>query len=359
MTKLFLTILLMGIFLISINALLGSKVSPLYEIKYPAYFGDRIFIPADNTTTEAGVKLGRMLFYETALSAGNTISCGTCHKQELAFTDGKKMSTGIDGSLQSRNTMSLANLLWVSNFFWDGRAAGLEEQAKTPLTSPHEMGQSLAISVAKLKKIENYPLLFKEAFASDSISEQMIVKALAQFERTLVSADSRYDQYLRGEYKPTKSELNGISLFYTSPDPLKNIRGADCAHCHGGPKTYTELFQNNGLDSLPSDRGRELVTGLDIDRGRFRVAGLRNIAATAPYMHDGRFETLEEVVDHYNEHVVSNILTSPFLRDRSNTLNGKSLDLPKDEKKDILAFLNMLTDSAFISDRNFSNPFSK
>ncbi|WP_336514930.1 cytochrome-c peroxidase [Pollutibacter soli] len=347
------------ILLVILMSLLSYLPAPGYEIKYPSYFGDRIFIPADNPTTEAGVKLGRMLFYETSLSKSNTISCATCHQQQLSFTDGKKFSTGVDGTMQKRNTMSLANLLWVRNFFWDGRAAGLEEQAKTPLTDPHEMGQSLQISAKKLRKKQAYPSLFKKAFNSDTIKEAMIVKALAQFQRTLVSAESRYDKYLRGEYKPTVSELNGIALFYAAPDPIKGMRGADCAHCHGGPKTYTELFQNNGLDSIPSDRGRELFTGNDFDRGRFRVATLRNIALTAPYMHDGRFNTLEEVVDHYNEHVSNNILTSPFLRNRSNELNGKQLGLTNNEKKDILAFLHMLTDSSFISNKNFSNPFSK
>lgn len=358
MKRLPLTRILFGLMIIFIG-LLSYKPMPSYEIKYPSYFGDRIFIPADNPTTHAGVKLGRMLFYEAALSKSNTISCATCHQQQHGFTDGKKFSTGVDGTMQKRNTMSLANLLWVRNFFWDGRASGLEEQAKTPLTDPHEMGQPLEVSVDKLRKKQWYSSLFKEAFNSDTIQEAMIVKALAQFQRTLVSADSRYDKYLRGEYKPTASELNGIALFYASPDPVKGRRGADCAHCHGGPKTYTELFQNNGLDSMPADRGREIITGNDFDRGRFRVVTLRNIALTAPYMHDGRFNTLEEVVDHYNEHVSDNIMTSPFLRGRSNELNGTQLGLTSEEKKDILAFLNMLTDSTFISNKNFSNPFSK
>ena len=328
------------------------------EIKYPAYFGNRIFIPENNPTTDAGVYLGRMLFYETALSSNNKISCATCHKQELAFTDGKKLSTGVDGSLQSRNTMSLVNLLWVQNFFWDGRAKGLEEQATTPLINPHEMGQSLETSSEKLKEKKFYAPRFKNAFGSDTINGEMIIKALSQFERTLVSADSRYDKYLRGEYQPTPSELNGITLFYGGPDPVKNIRGADCSHCHGGPKTFAELFQNNGLDSVPLDSGREKITGQSYDRGRFRVVTLRNIALTAPYMHDGRFKTLEEVIDHYNEHITQSNTLSPFLQNKSNTLNGKSLDLTQQEKKDIVAFLNMLTDSTFINNKYFSNPFS-
>lgn len=331
-----------------------DTLTPL-KINYPAYFGNRTFIPADNPTTEQGVHLGRMLFYETALSINNKISCATCHKQELAFTDGKVFSTGVDGTLQPRNTMSLANLLWVRNFFWDGRAAGLEKQAVTPLSSPHEMGQSLAVSADKLKQKKRYAALFNNAFGSDSITGEKIVKALAQFERTLVSANSRYDQYLQGRYEPTASERNGIALFYANAEPAKKIPGAGCGHCHGGPKTYIELFQNNGLDSLPKDAGREMVTGQAYDRGRFRVVTLRNIALTAPYMHDGRFKTLEEVLDHYNEHIQAGVTLSPFLQQNS---NGRGMELTIQQKKDLIAFLHLLTDSSFITDQRFSDPFA-
>jgi cytochrome c peroxidase len=329
------------------------------KISYPDYFGNRTFVPEDNPTTKEGVYLGRMLFYEKALSANNQISCASCHQQQHAFTDGERFSKGADSTVQPRNTMSLANLLWVRNFFWDGRAAGLEEQAKTPLTALHEMGQSLETSARKLQNKHIYAGYFNAAFCTDSITGEHITKALAQFERTLVSANSPYDAYLRGTYVPTASEANGIRLFYSNASPARNIRGASCSHCHGGPKTYTELFHNNGLDSLPADAGREAITGQPFDKGRFRVVTLRNIALTAPYMHDGRFKTLEAVIDHYNEHVVENDLLSPFLQGNSNKLNGRQLDLNTQEKKDLLAFLHMLTDSTFISDKQFSNPFLK
>ncbi|HEX5152169.1 MAG TPA: cytochrome c peroxidase [Parafilimonas sp.] len=333
-----------------------QPINKPFEIKYPSYFGNKIYIPEDNPTTEAGVYLGRMLFYETALSANDKLSCATCHKQELAFTDGKIFSTGVDGTLQPRNAMSLANLLWVKNLFWDGRANSLEEQAKTPLTNLHEMGQKFSVSADKLTQKGIYKPLFKAAFETDSITGEMIVRALAQFERTLVSADSRYDKYLRNEYQPTLSELNGINIFYGMPGTSDTMRGADCAHCHAGPKTYSELFQNNGLDSIFLDAGREKITGQAVDKGRFRVVTLRNIALTAPYMHDGRFKTLEDVIDHYNEHIRKSATLSPFLKNNSNNINGK-LDLSQQEKVDLLAFLNMLTDSGFISNNNFSNPF--
>lgn len=333
--------------------------SACYKIEYPDYFGNKFTIPEDNQTTEQGVFLGRVLFYETALSGNNRMSCATCHQQKHAFTDGKRFSAGFDNTLQPRNTMSLANLLWVRHFFWDGRSDALEKQAATPMTGAHEMGQAIGVSAKKLKVKKFYASLFLQAFGSDTITGEGVGKALAQFERTLVSANSRYDKYLRGQYDPSPSELNGISLFYTNPDPAKHIRGAGCGQCHGGPKTYSELFHNNGLDSVAKDHGRENITGQSYDRGRFRTVTLRNIALTAPYMHDGRFNTLQEVISHYNEHIIVNNTVSSFIADNSNTTNGINLDLNGQEKNNLIAFLNMLTDSAFITDKHFSNPFSK
>ena len=355
--KILITIILMAG--LSIAGFRRQGPEPLH-IDYPVYFGNRTFVPDDNPTTVEGVALGRRLFYEKALSANQQISCGTCHRQELAFTDGTVFSTGVDGTLQPRNTMSLVNLLWVRNFFWDGRVAGLEMQAAIPLANAHEMGQSLEASAALLSKMPAYKSLFSKAFGTDSITGEGIVKAISQFERTLVSANAPYDQYLRGEYEPTPSELNGIRLFYGNPDAARNIRGAGCAHCHGGPKTYIELYYNNGLDAVPADSGREKISGQSYDRGRFRVVSLRNIALTAPYMHDGRFNTLKEVLSHYNEHIKPSKTLSPFLQGvgNSNAPDGLTLGLTDDEKKDLVAFLRMLTDDGLIKDKRFSNPSS-
>lgn len=329
-----------------------------YELEYPSYFGNRYTIPKDNPTTKEGIALGRMLFYENSLSANNKISCATCHQQKYAFTDGKDFSIGVEGVKLTRNTMALVNLLWVNNFFWDGRVKGLENQVEFPLTNPHEMGQSIDVSIEKLKAKKIYYDFFRKAFGDDRITKDRIEKALAQFERSLISANSKYDQYLQGKYKPTASELNGIELFYRGPNPQKNTRGASCSHCHSGEKTYQELFMNNGLDEFYKDGGREVITGQSYDHGRFRVVTLRNIALTAPYMHDARFKTLEEVMDHYSDHVVKSKSLSPFLQNNSNTMNGDQLDLSKQEKQDLIAFLNMLTDSTFITDKRFSNPFN-
>lgn len=330
-----------------------------YKLEYPDYFGNRISIPEDNLTTKQGVFLGRMLFYETKLSSNKTISCASCHQQKLAFTDGKAFSLGVNNVPTKRSSMSLANLLWVRNFFWDGRAKGLEEQAKFPLNDPHEMGAYLDKAAKELQKTKEYPPLFRDAFGTAEITSDKITKAIAQFERTLISANSNYDKYLRGEYKPTKQELNGMELFMNSPQPEKNSRGANCAQCHGTPKMYMELFHNNGLDEEPKDIGREEQTGMANDRGRFRVATLRNIALTAPYMHDGRFKSLDEVLDHYNEHIKPSKSLSISLKGSSNNLNGKNLGLTANEKSDVIAFLEMLTDSTFINDPKFSNPHLK
>ncbi|HTE23718.1 cytochrome-c peroxidase [Flavitalea sp.] len=353
-TILFLVIV--AVFLTAGSLYRYKEPTPL-TINYPAYFGNRITIPADNPTTEEGVKLGRMLFYDPLLSSTNRISCATCHQQKFAFTDGKVFSEGVDGKQQPRNTMSLSNLLWVRQFFWDGRVKGLEKQAETPLTGEHEMGQSLEVSALKLSDKGDYATYFEKAFGSREITGLRITYALSQFERTLISSNAPYDKYLGGNHKLSASEENGMHLFYTNPDPSKYIRGAGCGNCHGGTKTYSELFQNNGLEPGTADEDRQTITGQPADESRFRVVTLRNIALTQPYMHDGRFKTLEEVLDHYNEHIKQSPTLSPFLKNNSNIPGGQSLALTKKEKEDLISFLNALTDSAFISDPSFSDPF--
>lgn len=327
-----------------------------YQFNYPANFGNRINVPDNNPTTKAGVYLGRLLFYDTRLSAGNKISCGSCHQQEKAFTDGRALSVGADGQLSSRNAMSLENLLWTRKFFWDGRSASLEEQAVFPMTNAHEMGQALDASAQKIAEANYYRPLFKKTFGDTVINAPRICMAISQFERTLISGNSRYDQYLQGSYQPTTDELQGMKLFNTAPQPEKGIRGADCAHCHGGVKNYMELFHNNGLDLESADPGRGALTGLATDRGRFKAPSLRNIALTAPYMHDGRFKTLDEVVDHYSEHIAQSPALSAFLQHSSNFPGASSLKLRTEEKKQLIAFLNMLTDSTFISNPAFADP---
>lgn len=317
-----------------------------FPLNYPAYFGNRIFIPADNPLTSDGVRLGRALFYDAGLSANGRISCASCHRQERAFTDGRKFSIGVDGIPTRRNAMSLANLLWVRNFFWDGRSHSLEEQASVPMTDPHEMDQPAEVSAAKLRSNTGYRKLFKAAFGDDAVTGDRIVKALAQFERTLISAQAPYDRYLAGSYVPTPEEQRGMDLFMGHPSSMARV---NCVHCHGSPRLMVELFHNNGLDAEPADFGREDFTRDVSDRGRFRVPTLRNIAVTGPYMHDGRFATLNEVLDHYSDHIQVSATLSSFIPDSTDRSGRRGLLLDDAQKKDIVAFLNMLTDSTFLT----------
>jgi cytochrome c peroxidase len=353
-------VLRLAVVLVGSVCLLAStqqKPAP-YVLTYPANFGSRFTIPVDNPMTQEGVHLGRMLFYEPALSVNNTVSCSSCHQQALAFTDGKAFSEGADGTRTRRNAMSLSNLLWVRSYFWDGRADNLEAQAIVPLTDVHEMGQSLEVAARKLQQKAAYPALFRQAFGSDQITPDHVVKALAQFERALISADAPYDRYLRGEYQPTEEELTGIALFSMSPMSGAAARGANCTHCHGTPKTFLDVFHNNGLDSIVRDAGRFDFTRRAEDQGRFRVPTLRNITLTGPYMHDGRFKTLEEVLDQYSEHIQSSATLSSFITKDAGAGGSHGLQLTTPEKKAMIAFLNMLTDSTFITNPAFADPHS-
>lgn len=322
-----------------------------YGLRYPAAFGGRFTIPADNPTTQEGVYLGRMLFYEPKLSSTQTISCASCHQQERAFTDGLALSVGVGGKRTRRNSMSLTNLLWVRQLFWDGRSRSLEEQVLVPLGHADEMGSKAGEASRTLQQTSPYPALFNRVFGSDTITDARIGKAIAQFERTLISADSRYDHYLQGHYQLTESEQRGLKLFNSASAPERNVRGGNCAHCHGGPKLYQEVFHNNGLAPKPTDTGRQAVTGLASDSGRFRVPTLRNVALTAPYMHDGRLATLEEVLDHYSEHIQPGPALSRELPAETNGFHFTAA-----EKTDLLVFLRMLTDSAFAHNPQFANP---
>jgi len=326
-----------------------------YPLAYPAAFGGRFTIPADNPTTQEGVYLGRLLFYERRLSANQAIACASCHQQARAFTDGQRLSRGVSGKPTRRNAMSLTNLLWVRRLFWDGRSNSLEAQALVPLYHADEMGLRPGQGAEALQQVAPYPTLFKQVFGSDTITDARIGQAIAQFERTLISADSPYDRYLAGQYQLTASEARGLQLFSRAPSRDGIVRGGNCAHCHGGPKLYQELFHNNGLDQQAGDGGRQQVTGQALDAGRFRVPTLRNIALTAPYMHDGRLATLTDVLDHYSDHVQA----SPTLASELVSAQAGGLRLTSSEKKDLLAFLHLLTDTSFVRNPRFADPHNQ
>ncbi len=325
---------------------------------YPLSFPERIqppAIPAVNPLTQEGVELGRLLFYEKKLSGNNTLSCGSCHQQQLAFTDGKALSTGIDGLTTTRSSMSLVNLAWNKNFNWDGVAASLEDQARIPIENPVEMHQNLAEAVQELQNTAAYPPLFKQAFGTSTISSDLMLKALGQFTRSLVSFNSRYDQYRAGQAILTSDEQEGLQLFITHPDPSRRLRGGNCGDCHGSDFFTLQQFHNNGLDANLTDKGRSLITGKAGDEGKFKAPSLRNIAVTAPYMHDGRFSTLEEVLDHYNEHIQNaSPNLDPLIIEASNNVRGNSLALTPAEKAKIIKFLHTLTDESFLQDERFA-----
>jgi cytochrome c peroxidase len=328
-----------------------------YPLVTPPHFGNQYVIPTENPLTKEGVALGRMLFYDTRLSRNNTISCATCHQPEKAFTDGLAVSIGIEGKKHHRSTMSLVNLLWTKQLFWDGRAKSLEEQVLIPLQAENEMDSSLPALIAKLQGIADYPVLFQKAFGQSQITQENIAKALAQFLRTLISGESRYDQIVKGEVKATERELRAINLFFTHPTPEAGLRGGNCGDCHGSHLTTLGTFHDNGLDRSPFDIGLGKITGKLEDVGKMKVPTLRNIVLTAPYMHDGRFGTLREVLDHYNEHIRHSPNLDPLIIQASNETDGESLQLTEQEKEDIIFFLQMLTDSSFVQNPAFRSPF--
>jgi len=312
-------------------------------------------LPADNRLTEQGVKLGRMLFYETRLSGDNSLACASCHKQENAFSDTNRFSTGIDGLEGHRQAMSAVNMLWNTNgYFWDGRAQKLRDQSIIPIQDDLEMNETMENVVEKLEQDTLYKHQFFRAFGSEDISSYRVGLALEQFMNSIVSYRSKYDLFLEGEATFTEEEELGMELFFDEYNPyFPETSGADCGHCHGGKNFSSQEYMNNGLDSIYNDNGRYDVTGLESNRGAMKVTTLRNIELTPPYMHDGRFNTLEEVIDHYNEGLRYNPSLDPALI----MTMGSGLMLNGTDKDALIAFLRTLTDSSLIQDSRYASPF--
>ncbi|MFK8036803.1 MAG: cytochrome-c peroxidase [Crocinitomicaceae bacterium] len=329
-----------------------AEITP-YEIQYPEVIAARIppmEIPADNPMTVQGVVLGKKLFYEKLLSADNTQACATCHLSENSFTDPLKFSVGIDDIEGTRNAMPIFNLGWAPSLFWDGRSKTLEEQALDPVTNPIEMHNTWEAAVAALQATTDYPLLFKAAFGTEIIDSLLVAKALAQFERTLISGNSPYDKYLRGEptgYSPGDDfkMKAGYGIF------IEESKG-DCFHCHGDDFNvlFTDnMFHNNGLDVMPLDSGLAAITGDMSDMGQFKTPSIRNLIYTAPYMHDGRFETLEQVVEHYS----AGLQPSPYIDPLMKNVDDGGVNLSSTEKEYLVFFLKSLSDESFITNPDF------
>lgn len=315
-------------------------------------------ISPDNPLTKEGVKLGRMLFYEKRLSKDGSQSCASCHRQEHAFSDTSRFSIGVEKLPGKRQAMGVFNMAWHNNeFFWDGRAHLLRDQALMPIQDPLEMNESLENVVAKLKADESYRNQFKRAFGSEEITSERMSWALEQFMNSIVSVDSKYDRYLRGEVELTESEERGRKLFFAEFNPgFPAESGADCAHCHTTLTFENDLYMNNGLDTDGNvkDIGREKVTSNPEDRAKFKVTSLRNIEVTPPYMHDGRFKTLMEVVNHYNSGIQPSATVAQELE---YTRASGGLQLDAQDKAALVAFLKTLTDEVLLSNPEYSDPF--
>ncbi len=312
-----------------------------------SYLGE-MPIPENNPITIEGVELGKMLFYDKRLSGDNTMSCAGCHLQTSGFTDPEQFSEGITGELGGRNAMQIINAGWFTSFFWDGRAESLEHQAFGPVVNPVELNETWQNVEDKLSADPEYPAMFAKVFGSTTIDSVRISKAISQFERTLISFNSKFDNYFYGDFTGfTPSEENGFDIYFSE-------RG-DCIHCHSGPILTDNEFRNNGLDSELTDIGLGEITGNPEDNGKFKVPTLRNIEFTAPYMHDGRFETLEEVVEHYNSGVH---VDSPNL-DPEMEHASEGLNLTDQEKIDLVNFLKTFSDPDFINNPEFSDPFEE
>lgn len=319
-----------------------------YILPLPSFvadYFDKMPEDAENPLTVEGVALGRMLFYEKRLSANNTLSCASCHKQQYAFSDNRKFSLGVHDSAGIINSMPLFNLGWTRNLFWDGRAPSLQEQVTDPIINRLEMASNWGDALDKLRKDKDYPRLFKKIFGSEQINSTMVMKAITQFELTLVSFNTRFDQYyFEGEAGVLSAqEERGLDIFFGN---------GKCNHCHSDVLLTDNFFRNNGLDLAPVP-GLYNTTGKETDRGRMKVPSLRNIALTAPYMHDGRFASLKEVLDFYSTGIHAK---SPNI-DEHMLPFGQGLSLSTTERADVVAFLLTLTDSSFIRNPAFSDPF--
>ena len=327
-----------------------------YQDEFPESFDHPLLnllesIPGENPLTNEGATLGRVLFYDQALSIDGSISCGSCHHQENAFADPVRFSEGINGFVTDRNSMALFNMQFHRRLFWDTRTNGLENQVLEPIQHPGEMGLTLEQMVERIEGKEYYPTLFEDAFGDATVTTQRVSFALSQFIRSLKSYRSKYDQGLaEGFAHFTDEEIHGMKLYFSGE--------ATCNHCHTTANFFSSQPLNTGLDEVYNDPGLGGVTGNPEDNGRFKPVSLRNLSFTAPYMHDGRFETLEEVIDHYN----SGVQAHPNLDDRltyENTVGGtpEPLLLSEVEKAALKAFLLTLDDYEFIQDERFSDPF--
>ncbi|MTI39934.1 cytochrome-c peroxidase [Fulvivirga lutimaris] len=321
---------------------------------FPVEFGDPNH-PVHNITTQSGATLGRMLFYDKTLSRNDSVSCSSCHKQQFAFADNDKFSIGIRNQKTQFNSPSLVNLAYAGPLNWDGKNESLEIQALSPITNIHEMDQRLAVMIEKLESNDEYSTLFYNAFGDFEITVERVSLALSQFQRSIISNKSKFDQYLVGNDNLTDGELDGFLLF----------QEIGCSSCHAGvlfsgSAINYDGFANNGLDPEKYLRqGLMGITNSTLDKGKFKIQTLRNIDITGPYMHDGRFATLEEVIDHYSKGIKISASLDSRLKDSIIFKDEKyGFHFSDEEKANLLKFLNTLTDHDLITNPRYSDPFN-
>ena len=310
------------------------------EFRIPKGWPQPSYDFANNPLTQEGIALGRKLFYDPILSADSIVSCSSCHLSYTAFTHvDHAVSHGIRDRIGTRNSPALMNLAWGRSFMWDGAVNHLDMQALAPISHPDEMGEDFSHVIQKLQRTERYPELFRRAFGDEAITGERMLKALSQFELTLISAYSKYDRVKAGAEVFTQQEAKGYALFL-----------AHCNTCHHEPLFTTGEFANNGLrvDTIYNDLGRMKVTGVPTDSLHFKVPTLRNIEFSFPYMHDGRFKSLRHVLDHY----VEGLSPSPTLAAELSNSNS----LTKDDRTDLIAFLLTLSDRDFCFDPEHGYP---
>jgi cytochrome c peroxidase len=317
--------------------------------KGPGNFPVPVYAPDQNPPNLEAFALGRTLFYDARLSRTGEVSCGSCHRQATAFSDaGQRLSQGVLGHLGTRNTPALQNLRWKKELLWDGGANHIETMPLAPLANHLEMDETLANVVRKLNADPEYRRRFAELYGRQPIDSYQFLRALAQFTAALTSDNSRYDHYVRHEAGGwlSESELRGLTVL------RKN-----CSPCHSGELFTNESYRNNGLDhTFPLDSGRAHITGRPSDVGCFKVPSLRNVTLTAPYMHDGRFQTMEEVLNHYDQGVVSSLTLDTQFQQAE---GRPRIKLSVRDKADIVAFLSTLTDESFLQDERLADPATR
>ena len=304
----------------------------------PPGFPNPVYTFENNSYSEARYSLGKHLFYDPILSLDSTVSCATCHAQSHGFADHNiPFSKGVDGSFGNRNAPAVFNMAWSPLFFWDGRVQLLDHFSIGPIINPIEMKETVDHVIAKLNKNKVYRTRFKTAYNIDSITEEKLQQALSQYMALVISANSKYDQYIAGKVTLTASETNGMNLFKQH-----------CSTCHKDPLFTDYSFRNNGLDSVFKDLGREGYTKNSSDRGKFKVPTLRNVELTYPYMHDGRLISLMDVINHYTSGIKKSETLDPILQN--------PISLSTTEKKDLMKFLFTLTDYSMIADTSIAEP---